>query len=201
MKIIGITGGVGSGKTRILEYLKDHTVCKILVADHIANKLKEPGEKCYLSLVALLGEEILEDDGTINKGKMASVIFKDEILLKAVNACVHPKVKEYILEQIEKEKKEGKLKVIFLEAALLIEAGYLPYLDELWYISVEKEERIRRLQSGRGYSREKTESIISYQLPEEEFLKYANVIIDNTGKFENTEKQLRKECQKRELWR
>ena len=201
MKVIGITGGVGSGKTKVLEYLQENTECEILIADQIANRLKEPGEKCYLSLISLLGEEILEKDGTINKGKMASLIFDNEPLLKKVNECIHPAVKEYILERIEKGKKESKLKVIFLEAALLIEAGYLSYLDELWYIYVAKEERIQRLQLGRGYSKEKTESIIKCQLSENEFRKYASVIIDNTGEFEKTKAQLKQECVKRELWR
>ena len=201
MKVIGITGGVGSGKTKILEYLKKNTECEILVADQIANHLKEPGEKCYLALVDLLGNGILKEDGSICREKMASLIFGNESLLQAVNDCVHPLVKEYILQRIQEEREKKQLKVIFLEAALLIEAGYQPYLDELWYIYVEKEERVRRLSLGRNYSREKTESIIRCQLSEEAFQEQADLVIDNSKEFEETMKQLEAECSKRQLWK
>ena len=198
MRVIGITGGVGSGKTRILSYLKEHVQCEILVADEIAASLKEPGEKCYEQLVRLLGIEILDSDKRINNKKMAALIFGNERLLQAVNDCIHPPVMEYILIRINKLRKEEKVKVVFLEAALLIEAGYLPYLDELWYIYVNKEVRIGRLQRARNYTREKTESIIARQLPDEVFKKYADIIIDNSGDFEDTKRELDSLCKKYE---
>lgn len=201
MRVIGITGGVGAGKTRILEYLKENTNCDIIVADQVANKCKEPGQPCYESIVALLGKEVLDSDGTIDRKKMASLIFEDGTLLNKVNNLIHPIVQSFILNKIEKEKAENKLKVIFLEAALLIEAGYLPYLDELWYIHVDHKERVRRLQEGRNYTKEKTESIIRYQLSEEEFLGHANVVINNSGSFEETIRQLEKVCQERNFWK
>lgn len=200
MMVIGITGGVGAGKTKILEYLQENTDCKIIIADQVANRVKEPGQPCYDSIVELLGKDILGDDGFIDKLKMAARIFQDKSLLEKVNELVHPAVKDFILQGIEEARKENRLKVIFLEAALLIEAGYLPYLDELWYIYVEKEERIRRLEKGRNYSREKSKQIIDCQLSEEEFRKKADVVIDNSGAFAHTIIQLEKQCRIRKIW-
>lgn len=200
MMVIGITGGVGAGKTKILEYLQENTDCEIIIADRVANRVKEPGQPCYDSIVELLGKDILGDDGFIDKLKMAARIFQDKSLLEKVNELVHPAVKDFILQGIEEARKENRLKVIFLEAALLIEAGYLPYLDELWYIYVEKEERIRRLEKGRNYSREKSKQIIDCQLSEEEFRKKADVVIDNSGAFAHTIIQLEKQCRIRKIW-
>ena len=95
MKIIGITGGVGSGKTQVLSYIEKHYKCRIVRSDETAHLLYEPGQECYKKLVALLGLEILAEDKTIDKGKMAAVIFSNKMLLERVNQIVHPEVKNY----------------------------------------------------------------------------------------------------------
>ena len=102
MRIIGITGGVGAGKTKVLSYIEAHFSCRVIRADEAAHKLYEPGQVCYQKLVALLGQEILSADNTIDKTKMAAVIFGDNALLVEVNSIVHPEVKKYILEQDRK---------------------------------------------------------------------------------------------------
>ena len=104
MKVIGITGGVGSGKSALLAYIGGHYNCKILLADEAAHRGKKPGKPCYEKLTALLSKEILHKDGTIDKGRMAAKIFSDEKLLAKVNAIIHPAVKELILDEIGKEK-------------------------------------------------------------------------------------------------
>ncbi|MBR3634704.1 MAG: dephospho-CoA kinase, partial [Lachnospiraceae bacterium] len=92
MKTIGITGGVGCGKSRILEYIRENYNCKIITADDVANEIKEPGEVCYQPLIDLLGKEILGKDKRIDKKKMAAKIFADESLLLKVNDIIHPAV-------------------------------------------------------------------------------------------------------------
>ena len=104
MKTIGITGGVGAGKSLILEYLEKHYNCRVLLADRVAHLVKEPGQACYSRLVELLGKDVLCSDGTIDKRKMAEIIFSDEALLKQVNTLIHPAVEAYIMEQIRLEK-------------------------------------------------------------------------------------------------
>ena len=190
MKVIGITGGVGAGKSKILEYISSKYNCDIIMADKAAHMLEEPGQKCYDELTALLGNGILNTDGSIDKAKMAEKIFTDKALLAKVNEIVHPAVKEYILQCIQDRKAENKLNFLFIEAALLIEAGYAGIVDELWYIHSDADIRRKRLKSSRAYSDEKIDSIIQEQLSEEEFRKNCNVIINNSGYFETACKQI-----------
>ena len=163
MKVIGITGGVGAGKSALLTYIAEHYNCKIVLADEVAHKVKEPGTVCYEKLVALLSEEILNEDGTIHKSKMAEKIFASEEILEQVNAIIHPAVKEWILREIEKERNNGELDFFFVEAALLIEDGYLYIVDEMWYIYAREEVRRARLKASRNYSDEKIDSIFAKQ--------------------------------------
>lgn len=181
MRTIGITGGVGSGKSSILDYLSAHYNCVIIKADELAGELKLPGKSCYDSLVSLLGAEVLTEDGTIDNKKMAKLVFQNEALLKQVNEIIHPKVKEEILKRINDLKAEGKIDFFFLEAALLIEDHYDEILDEIWYVYASEKVRRKRLKKSRGYSDEKIDSIMQSQLPEEEFRKHTDFVINNSG--------------------
>ena len=201
MLVIGITGGVGAGKSSVLNLLKEHCNCKLVLADDVGNKVKEPGQKCYSQIVELLGTDILEEDLTINRIKMATKIFANPEILHQVNEIIHPAVKEYILKEIESEKKKKKIDVFFLEAALLIEAGYTPYLDELWYIFSEKNVRIKRLKESRGYSDEKILQIMEQQLSDVEFRKHADVILDNSDSFKETFMQIKASCIRLGIWK
>ena len=201
MLVIGITGGVGAGKSSVLQALREHCSCKIVLADDVGNKVKEPGQECYEKIVELLGTEILKEDMTIDKLKMAEKIFADSNVLEAVNAIIHPAVEEYILNEMQAEREKQEIDVFFLEAALLIEAGYLPYLDELWYIYSEKNVRINRLKESRAYSEEKIQKIMNSQLSDEEFKKYADVVLDNSHEFEQTFLQIKTECLRLNVWK
>ena len=201
MLVIGITGGVGAGKSSVLKALEEHCNCRLVQADDVGNKVKEPGQKCYRQIVRLLGEDILEEDLTINRIKMAAKIFADSEILEQVNAIIHPAVEEYILQEIESEREKQEIDVFFLEAALLIEAGYTKYLDELWYIFSEKNVRINRLKESRGYSDEKICQIMEKQLSDDVFREYADVILDNSNDFEDTFLQIKAECMRLGLWK
>ena len=201
MLVIGITGGVGAGKSSILKVLEEHCNCKIVLADEVGNKVKEPEQKCYQQIVGLLGNRILKKDGTINKAAMAAAIFSDAVLLEKVNAIIHPAVEEAILDDIRMEREKEEIDVFFLEAALLIEAGYMPYLDELWYVFGEKEIRKKRLKESRGYSDEKINQIMESQLPDAGFREYATVVLDNSYDFEDTLEQIKVECTRLNIWK
>ena len=192
MYLIGITGGVGAGKTEILSFIKKHYNCKIYLADEVAHLVQSPGEKCYEEIVSLLGKEILTDTGSVDKGKMAAVIFNNAELLEKVNAIVHPAVKEYLKQAVEEVRREGSAELFFIEAALLIESGYKDFVDEMWYIHASDEVRRMRLMQSRGYSPEKIAQIMSKQLAEEEFRKNADFIIDNSGTLESAYSQIKK---------
>lgn len=190
MKVIGITGGVGAGKTQVLSYIGEHYRCRIIRADEAAHLLYEPEQECYKRLVELLGREILNDDGAINKAEMAERIFSDRTLLERVNNIVHPEVKKYILGQIAYEKEKGVSDYFFIEAALLIEEHYDQIADELWYVHSDAAVREKRLAESRHYSAQKTAGIMKGQLSEEEFRKHCKVVISNNGNLEETYKQI-----------
>lgn len=191
MKTIGITGGVGTGKSQVLSFLEKEYNCKVLKADEVAHKLKEIGGECYQSLVQLLGVTILKEDDSIDNSKMAECIFQDRELLKQVNHILHPAVKAFIQKEIELEGKRGKNDYFFVEAALLIEADYGKMLDDIWYVYTEDAVRRKRLIKGRAYSIDKIDAIISKQLSEKEFRKYCSTVIDNSKSLEITYLQIK----------
>lgn len=202
MKVIGITGGVGAGKSEILVYLQKRTDCGVIIADRVAHDLEKRGETCYDRIVALLGTEIVAEDGEIDRAKMAAIIFNDSKMLKKINDIVHPAVKEYIIRTIAKERQNGRINYLFIEAALLIEGGYKEIVDELWYIHTDESVRRERLRKSRGYTEEKIDRIISEQLSEEDFYRHCSVVIDNSRLLANTYRQIDEKlgdelCQKR----
>lgn len=190
MKTIGITGGVGAGKSLILNYLKDKYGAKVYLADDIANEIKLPGHECYEQIVTLLGNNILADDLTIDKRLMAEAIFKDQILLSKVNSIIHPAVKKYIIQEIEASKKNQACELFVFEAALLIEEHYDEILDELWYVYADKEVRAERLRKNRNYSDEKIQNIMKSQLSEEEFRRHCKFEINNNREKDLVYKQI-----------
>lgn len=195
MRFIGITGGVGAGKTEILKYIGQHYKCEIYLADDIGHKVKEPGTDGYRALLDLLGREILDDDGQINKASMAAKIFGDPALLEQVNAIIHPAVKKYLAERLAEAGERKDVELFFVEAALLIENGFGEVVDEMWYIYAREEVRRKRLSQNRGYTREKIEKIMSSQLSEEEFRKNCDFVIDNSESLENSYRQIRQKLE------
>lgn len=192
MRLIGVTGGVGAGKSEVLNYIKKHYKCGIYLADEVAHLVKAKGEDCYYELVSLLGEEILLSDGEINKSAMAAKIFADDALLEKVNEIVHPQVRIYLEKRIKEAKEDPDTEIMFIEAALLIEAGYKELVDELWYIYADVDVRKVRLMSSRGYSEEKIRQIMEAQLSEDVFRKESDFVIDNSGTLADSYRQIRK---------
>jgi dephospho-CoA kinase len=186
MKIIGITGGIGTGKSTVLNFLKQEYNAYIVEADRLAHELMLPGEAAYRQITDIFGTAILSTDGTIDRNRLGTIVFGDAEALRKLNAVIHPAVKQHILQDIEARKKEGNVKYYVIEAALLIEDGYKTICDELWYIYTEKEERIRRLIAGRGGSREKWEHVIGNQSSDDYYRTNCDYVIDNGRGFEYT---------------
>lgn len=196
LRFIGITGGVGAGKSEILSFIRKHYLCEIYLADEVAHEVKKPGTECFQRLVRLLGEEILGLSGEIDKKKMADRIFRDQTLLEQVNQIIHPAVKQYLLQHLATARERGDCELFFVEAALLIEGGYRELVDELWYIYASVEVRTRRLASARGYGEEKIKAIMANQLSEEAFRRHCDFVIDNSGDLEDSRRQIRKRLEK-----
>ena len=168
MRIIGVTGGVGSGKSSVLNYIEEHFDSRIVKADDVGHLLMMPGRACYEPVIQLFGEWIVKDDTSLNREAIASIVFENPEMLKKLDDIIHPAVKKYILKEIKKSKKE-ETEFFFIESALLLEEKYDEICDEMWYIYCEKEVRIERLRHDRGYSDEKIHRMMANQLPDEEF--------------------------------
>ena len=180
MKLIGVTGGVGAGKSAILSYIQEHYGARILQADRIAEEIMQPGTVCDQRLKEVFARDgVFRSDGSLDRGAMAAVIFRDPAKRKQVNDIVHPLVKEYVIGEVEKERQQGRFSYVVLEAALLLEEGYDKICDELWYIYADESVRAARLKEKRGYSEEKIQGIFSSQLPEETFRRCCECVIDN----------------------
>lgn len=190
MKVIGITGGVGAGKSTVLGYIETHYKAKILYADTMAKELQQKGRPLYEPVLELLGRDVLGPDEEIDKAKMAKKIYENPILLQQINDLIHPAVVKAITDEIAAMRKCPKVDYFFIEAALLIENGFDKICDELWYIFAKDEVRIKRLMESRGYSAEKCKQIMASQLDEASFRKACKVVIENSGVQSDTWRQI-----------
>lgn len=191
MIVIGITGGVGSGKSQVLGYMEEKFQAKICQADHVAWKLQEPKKQCYDEIVEFFGAEVLNEDETINRGKLGRIVFADCNKLEQLNRIMHPAVKCEILNQIQQEKDKGTPYFV-LEAALLLDDDYQLVCDEIWYIYCDEPIRRIRLKESRQYSDEKIDSIMASQRSEQQFREACQQVIDNSGDFVDTCIQIEK---------
>lgn len=190
--IIGVTGGVGAGKSTVLKYINDNYNCKVVFSDDVANEIKKKGYPAYDELVRVLGEEILGEDGEIDKAKMAAAIFGDAKKLEKVNKILHPAVNTFIINIIDEERLRNRIDFVFVEAALLIENGYKKIVDELWYIYADEDTRRKRLKDSRGYSDEKIDGIFAQQLNDEVYRLNSDFVIDNSKDPESAAEQINK---------
>lgn len=198
--VIGITGGIGCGKSTALNILKENFSAHIIDADKVAHRLMEPFNPAYNNVKASFGDKIIGSDGFIDRKRLGQIVFNDKEKLKCLNSIVHPMVKEAIKAEIKDINEKNLYKsatahldknvLIAVEAALFIEAGYMDICDELWYIYTDNESRIERLIKSRGYTREKAESIIGSQLSDNEFRRHCHIVIDNSGSESDTKAQI-----------
>lgn len=192
MRVIGITGGVGSGKSSVLKLLKERFNAYILIADDIAKETMCRGNAGYEQVVEMFSEDILDKDKNIDRTKLATIVFHNENKRIVLNSIIHPLVKKIILNKINELKIAGTYDYVFVEAALLIEDHYDLICDELWYIYVPADIRRQRLKDSRGYSDEKIDSVFKSQLNEEAYKKACINVIDNSKDIEDTMSQIEK---------
>jgi len=191
-KVIGITGGIGAGKSRVIRWLSDNYSVCLIEADRVGAELMEPGKSVYGALLKEFGEQILGEDGRIDKASLSKIAFRDEESQQRVNALEHPLIRDEIRRRIT----STRHRFVLLEAALLFEGGLAADCQEVWYVRTSEEIRIERLMSSRGYTREKCEAILALQLSDEEFLKAADAVIDNGRDFGETASVLASEMKR-----
>ncbi len=189
MKVIGITGGVGAGKSTVVGILKQHYTVEYLHCDAIAHEVMEPGGGAYDALISTFGKEILNADGAINRSKLYEAAFLCD-RVEELNACVHPQVRIYVEHRIATLRAEAFEGIVLIEAALLIEAGYKAICDELWYIHAPVELRRERLKANRGYTDERVDSIMAEQASEALFFAESDFVIYNDSSQEECEEHI-----------
>ena len=191
MLILGLTGGIGCGKTAVLTILKEEYDAYIIEADRLAHELMEPGKTVYQGIVDAFGMEVLMDtdidisapaegnavtdngQSTVNRSidrkKLGDIVFHDKDKLALLNSISHPLVKEEILRRIEEQKDAGK-KLFVIEAALLIQDGYKSICDKMCYVYADLDVRISRLCEYRGFTQERAQAVIDSQESEAFYL-------------------------------
>ena len=189
MKIIGITGGVGAGKSEVLNFIAGRYDATVVEADQVGYLVMQPGKEAFEPVAELFGPSVVKEDQTLDREKIAQIVFEDRQLLEKLNAIVHPAVKRYIRRAIQMEQEAGT-EIFVVEAALLIEDKYDEICDELWYIYADENVRMHRLMKNRGYSVELIRGILANQLSEEEFESHCDFEIDNSGDFQDTVRQI-----------
>jgi len=174
----------------VANLIKDNYGAYILNTDKIAKEQMEVGKASYELVVALFGKEILSEDKTINRGKLAEIVFHDKEKLLKLNEVTHPLVLEAVQEKIISLKKQDAIPYLVIETALMIESGYDTICDEVWYVYAPKEDRRKRLMEERNYTDEKVNSIFASQSTSKDFRNKYEKVIENTGDIDNLRQQV-----------
>lgn len=193
MYLIGLTGGMGSGKSTVADCLRSNGI-PVIDADVIAHKIMNE-ESTLDKIHEIFGKNVFDKDGSLNKVKFSSVLFTNIVKRKKLNEFVHPKVWTEMMNETEKYVTKGS-KVIFLDVPLLIESGWHTRVNETWLVKADYNERIERLSLRTNLSTEEIKKRIEIQMPESEKEEYADKIINNDGTIEETGKQVIEELQK-----
>ncbi|HLW70901.1 MAG TPA: dephospho-CoA kinase [Candidatus Binataceae bacterium] len=180
MLTIGLTGGIGSGKSTVTKILAE-LGAPIIDADKVGHTIYAPDGPAYPDMLAAFGEGILAPDRTIDRKKLGPIVFADPAALKRLNAIVHPKMFARMREMVDAMRAAGERKPIVIEAAVLIEANWQPLFDEIWLVVAAKERVIERVELERGLKPEQTEARIRAQLSDEERRRHASEVINNDG--------------------
>jgi dephospho-CoA kinase len=192
--ILGLTGSFGSGKTTVAGIFRSYGA-KIIDADRIAHSCIAGGTLGYKRISKVFGKDILKKNRTIDRVKLAGIVFDNKGLLKKLNKIIHPEVIRIIRNKIKKT----KLKIIVLDAPLLLEAGLRRVVDKLVVVKIKRAEQLERIQRKFSFSREDMLKRIKHQMPLELKVRLADFVIDNSGSIRKTREQV--ERIRRVLWK
>ena len=190
MKIIGLTGGTGSGKGFVSERLKARKAY-VIDADAVAHEIIEKGRPAYKAIVDYFGSEILDENGNIFRRKLGNIVFSDKDKLAFLNSCTHKYINVEIMRIIEEVKPQTNVySAIIIDAPLLAEAGLVDICDDIWVVYADSEVRVKRIMERDSISEEQARNRIASQRSWEEYKELGAVIIDNSSDDENVERQL-----------
>ncbi|HHW91878.1 MAG TPA: dephospho-CoA kinase [Firmicutes bacterium] len=190
MRVIGLTGGIATGKSTVSQILAEEGF-PIIDADLIAREVVQPGEPAYRDIVHSFGEEILNNDGTINRKLLGRLVFGEPAFLQSLNQITHPRIIEEINRRLQALREKGA-EVAILDAPLLIETKLHLLVDEVWVVTCPRELQIKRLQERDNLSAAEAEARIKAQMPLEQKISYARQVIDNSKDKAHTRRQVQK---------
>lgn len=189
MRVIGLTGGIASGKSSVAKIL-ERLGAAVIDADALAREVVAPGEPAYQAIVAEFGEEVLAPDRTINRRALGRMVFADPEALRRLERITHPAIGERAEQKLSDLRRQGT-RVAFYVAPLLIEAGVASRVYEVWVVYADAGTQLKRLMERDGFSRDEALRRIAAQMPMDEKKAYGRVVIDNRGTPEQLERQVR----------
>ncbi len=191
MKVYGITGGAGTGKSEVIKMLQQNFGGCVIMSDEVARELMQKGNISYQLIVEYFGRDILMDDGEIDRKKLADHVFNNKEALEKLNSMTHPYVKNEIRKLIAEAEASGECRFVALESAILLECGYEDICDEFWYVYTKPEIRRQRMKETRNYSDEKVDSVMRNQQPDEVFFEQCSFVIKNNTTLSDVYAQLK----------
>jgi dephospho-CoA kinase len=181
--VIGLTGGIGAGKSTVTHMIEELGAA-VIDADKVGHQIYLPDLPAWREIVGTFGQEVLHADRTINRQSLGKIVFADPEALRTLNRIVHPKMFERMAELIAELRVRGDMEAIVIEAAILIEANWQPLADQIWLVVASEPVVIERLAKQRNLSPEQVRTRIAAQLSNEERLKHAHVVIRNDGSLD-----------------
>ena len=195
MKVYGITGGAGTGKSEVIKMLQQNFGGCVIMSDEVARELMQKGNISYQLIVEYFGRDILMDDGEIDRKKLADHVFNNKEALEKLNSMTHPYVKDEIRKLIAEAEASGECRFVALESAILLECGYEDICDEFWYVYTKPEIRRQRMKETRNYSDEKADSVMRNQQPDEVFFEQCSFVIKNNTTLSDVYAQLKEKLE------
>ena len=191
MKVYGITGGAGTGKSEVIKMLQQNFGGCVIMSDEVARELMQKGNISSQLIVEYFGRDILMDDGEIDRKRLADHVFNNKEALEKLNSMTHPYVKDEIRKLIAEAEASGECRFVALESAILLECGYEDICDEFWYVYTKPEIRRQRMKETRNYSDEKVDSVMRNQQPDEVFFEQCSFVIKNNTTLSDVYAQLK----------
>ena len=179
MRVIGLTGGIGTGKTQVSKLLED-LGAEIIDADLLVHEAYRSHSEAWKAVVEAFGEDVLAPSGEVDRKRLGEIVFRDPQALRRLNAITHPRIKRMVEERIGRLREDGR-DVVVVEAALLLEANWRPMFSELWVTTASEDQVFRRLHGRNGLDEEAIRARIGSQMPQAERVKQADVVIDTSG--------------------